>query len=546
MMRHVYLFAPALALLLAPAGCELHGHPHGDGHDDHGAHDDHAGHDDHADHDDHGEHGGHGDHAAGAAVYTRWTERTELFVEFPPLVVGKDSAFAAHLTRLSDFRPVAAGRVTVLLAGGGLPEERFEVTQPTVPGIFRPVARPTHAGWRELSILLAAEGLSDRHDLGQVGVFGTPEAAARNATPEEEEGDSISFLKEQQWPIDFATASVEERTLRPSLAVSGTVRARADGEVHVTAPVSGRLLTAGRAFPTLGREVKRDQILVTLAPRLGAEADIASLELAVARAQLDVEHSRRERERLETLLAQGAVPERRVVAARKDEAQAQAELTAAERRLQQHGRVQRAFAGGAGGITVRAPISGTVVAVDVAPGMFLEEGRQMFRIVDLERLWLDVRVPEANIGRVQHAAGAWFTVEGFDEVFDVGPEQVVTTGGVVDARARTIPMIFTIDNPERQLRVGMFARVHLLTGPPVTAPSVPLAAVVGDGGQDVVYVQTGGESFERRLLRPGVRDGDYLQALSGVATGERVVVRGAFMVKLAASTSEVPAHGHAH
>lgn len=497
----------------------------------------------HAAHESDDEHG-HGD---SSTAITQWTDQTELFVEFPALVVGQDSAFAAHLTRLSDFKPIDAGQVTVVLSGGGAPEERFAVSKPTVPGIFRPVAKPKHGGSRALSLLLESDSLTDTYVLGEVTVFPDADAADHAAPPNESEQGGISFLKEQQWPIDFATVKVTERVLRPSLAVSGTVRARTDGEVHVTAPVSGRLVTAGAAFPHIGQEVERDQILVTLAPRLGVDADIASLELAAARARLDVEQTRRERERLEGLLAQGAIPERRVVAARHDGARAAAELNAAQRRLRQHGRVQRTSASGAaGGITVRAPIRGTLVAVDAAPGMFLEEGRKMFHIVDLDRLWLEVRVPEANIGRVERPAGAWFEVEGFDESFEIPGDRIVTTGGIVDARTRTIPLIFEIDNPERRLRVGMFARVHVLTGAPATAIAVPTAAVLEDGGQEVVYIQTGGETFERRIVRLGIRDAGYVEVIEGVRSGEHVVTRGAFMVKLAASATEAPAHGHGH
>jgi multidrug efflux pump subunit AcrA (membrane-fusion protein) len=63
---------------------------------------------------------------------------------------------------------------------------------------------------------------------------------------------------------------------------------------------------------------------------------------------------------------------------------------------------------------------------------------------------------------------------------------------------------------------------------------------------DTAYVQTEGESFERRIVRLGVRDREYVEVLSGVEPGEHVVTRGAYAVKLAAAGTQVPAHGHAH
>jgi multidrug resistance efflux pump len=76
---------------------------------------------------------------------------------------------------------------------------------------------------------------------------------------------------------------------------------------------------------------------------------------------------------------------------------------------------------------VRSPITGTIARVDVAPGAFVEEGQKLFHIVDLDRLWLEVQIPEANIGRVQGTTGAWLEIESLSQPFDVSPE----TGGRV-------------------------------------------------------------------------------------------------------------------
>jgi multidrug efflux pump subunit AcrA (membrane-fusion protein) len=61
-----------------------------------------------------------------------------------------------------------------------------------------------------------------------------------------------------------------------------------------------------------------------------------------------------------------------------------------------------------------------------------------------------------------------------------------------------------------------------------------------------VYVMTGGESFARRLVRTGVRDGDWIEVVDGLEPGQRVVSRGAWLVKLASTRSGEIGHGHAH
>jgi cobalt-zinc-cadmium efflux system membrane fusion protein len=482
---------------------------------------------------------------------THFGLHTELFVEFPALVKGEPSPFAAHLTRLETFKPVAHGHVTVELSGGGAPEERFEATGALVPGIFRPVVTPLHGGERELTLMVDSESLSDRHALGPVTVFPDTKAAiqaAGKAAPDQ--GNAITFLKEQQWRTDLATAPVAVRSLRQSITANGVLRARADGGVHITAPVAGRLLSAGEDFPRLGLEVQRDQLLAVIAPRLEGGADAASLELAVSRARLSLEHAERERKRLEGLFRQGAVPEKLVIATRHEEHLARAELTAAARRLEQYRRIQHIQSPGKpAGIAVRSPIAGTVAEVLVAPGEFLEEGQKLFHVVDLDRLWLEVQVSEADIGRIRETRGVWFEIEGFAQPFDVRQEtggRVIALGGVVNPESRTVPLILEFPNLQRALHVGLFARVHVLTEETATGPVIPRSAVVDESGEAVAYVQIEGEAFGRRVLKLGVQDSDLVQVIEGLKPGERVVTRGAYFVHLAASSTALPAHGHPH
>src|SRR5688572_9496603 len=65
----------------------------------------------------HGE-GGH-EHGLEPVSYTLYSDKSELFVEFKPLVVGQVSKFATHLTKLKDFKPFTEGQVTVSFIANG-------------------------------------------------------------------------------------------------------------------------------------------------------------------------------------------------------------------------------------------------------------------------------------------------------------------------------------------------------------------------------------------------------------------------------------------
>jgi multidrug efflux pump subunit AcrA (membrane-fusion protein) len=75
---------------------------------------------------------------------------------------------------------------------------------------------------------------------------------------------------------------------------------------------------------------------------------------------------------------------------------------------------------------------------------------------------------------------------------------------------------------------------------------VPTTALIEEEGLTVVFVQRGGETFERRVVAVGLTDGDWTEVRSGVAEGERVVSTGAYAVRLASVSTGGPAHGHAH
>jgi cobalt-zinc-cadmium efflux system membrane fusion protein len=480
-----------------------------------------------------------------ALSFTHWTQATELFIELPALVQGMESPCAAHVTVLADFSAPAAGRVTVVLRGGP-GEERFVADQASVPGIFRPVVVPKAIGRRQLLVEVEVGDVVAVHDLGDVEVFASEQAAA-DAMPEEPEpAGRVPFLKEQQWPITFATEVVAEHTFRPSLRATGRLRGRDDGELVVTAPAAGRITSAGAKLPRIGARVVAEQPLFVLAPRLEA-SDQASLDLAVTSSRLELSYTEREREQLEALLREGAVPERRVVDARHEEEAARAALGAAERRLGQFRRVQRTRGGKAeGSIQVRAPFAGTISAVDVAPGAFVEIGAPLVNVVDMTRIWLEVHVPEADAARLLELHGGWFELEGFEQAFELADEALVGRSSLVDPETRTLTVLFAVENADAKLPLGAFADVRLVIGAPEQALGIPPGAVIDDGGQDVVYVQIEGEAFERRVVRLGPRDRGYVAVRSGLAEGEHVVTRGGWSIKLAAASGTIPAHGHAH
>lgn len=475
-------------------------------------------------------------------VVTHYSQDAELFVEFPPLVSGRPSTFAAHFTRLEDFSPATAGVVEVQLSGGQAPPERFRVRAPTRAGLFTPVVVPRAVGERQLSVLVESPGLSSRHDLGAITVFANTTAAASGTAGAAPAGD-IGFLKEQQWQPPFAHEAVHARTLRESVTAPATLRAAGDGEFLIAAPAPGRLVGAATGFPVLGQQVVQGQVLAMLVPRLGTGADIGSLDADLTRARQAAMLAHAERTRMESLFADEAVAERRVAEARAADQVAQAQLRAAQQRQSGY------RTGGSGGIALQAPMTGVLARVHVGQGATVAEGDALFHVVDPGTLWLAADVADIDAARLRSPTGAEFVLPGTGQTLriDVGSSgELIGVGGLIDPLSRTVPVIFSFTDPPATLVLNQRVDARIFTGTTREALSVPASALIDDGGERVVYVQRDGESFSRVAVTLGLRDGDRFEVLSGLARGDRVVTQGAIRIRQAAATPEAMGHGHAH
>ncbi|MPZ20739.1 MAG: efflux RND transporter periplasmic adaptor subunit [Luteitalea sp.] len=478
-----------------------------------------------------------------AISVTRWTDKTELFAEYPPLVADQTSRFAIHLTRLDSFAPVEQGAVEVQLRARGSQPEAFRVNSPSRPGIFGVDVRPARPGRHALVILLRTAGLADEHHIGFVSVHANA-GAASSPDREVEQDDAISFLKEQQWTLDFATEVVREEPVRASVRVPAEIVARPAGTADVAAPADGRL--ADVAVVEVGATVTKGDELARLLPAPAAPDQLPQLDRARAIAAASVELARRDRARAERLVEVGAAPHKRLEEARTAEEHATAQMRAAEASLEHYGvsRTGKDASADAGLFVLRSPIAGVIAARRAATGANVAAGSVLFQVVDASLVHVLGRIPEANAAQARRVRSAEIEVPGLQQVLTA--DRLVSVGKVLDPQSRTLPIMFVLDNRQLQIPVGQAVFLRLLMEETAPKAVVPTTAIVDDGGRPVVFVQCEGESFERRPVTLGLRAGNLVQVIEGVVPGERVVTKGAYLVRLASLSTETPAHGHVH
>ena len=520
-------------------------------------------------------------------------EKLELFMEHPYLVQGKGAKFNVHLTVLDDGMPIRDGKLTVTATGPSGKTATVEQPAPRSPGIFGPTVAFPEAGQNEMALALDSDQASEtiRVPVTVYADEASAEKAAENEGPEPE--GAITFLKEQAWKVGVVMDSAARRPLVERLDVPGQIVPAAGAKALVTPPIEGRLLPPEGGFPLVGQNVEAGQVVAVIEPPLAGpqgvqllvnEAQIQSLdtelavkemdvEVEINKAKIDMDFSLGVYDRLKSLGEQSVAPQKQV-----DEAERQYLLAKAnyEGKLQlrqpyelARQKLQSMLKPAAGGtdssgqanltaqptraglrIVLHAPISGTVTSAQATAGEFVDATKELFTIINLDKVWIEAKVSEYDLIRVTKAPAANFTLAAYPDrrfsILGAGGGRLMDIGKVVDSESRTVPVRYEIANPDGLFRIGLFANVGIETARTEETLAIPESALVDEDGRPTVYVQVDGENFQKRDVELGIRDSDYVEVKHGLKEGERVVVKGGYAIRLASVSAVIPAHGHTH
>jgi len=501
------------------------------------------------DHDAHG-HDAHGpEHPEQMSQITVWSDRYEVFAEHPALVAGEPATFITHITDLQTLEPRREGAVKFVLQQGETKVERAEAA-PARAGIYLPNLVFPEAGDWQLTLQIPTDGSNANVALGVVKVFADAHDAAHGEFADSPEG--LSFLKEQQWKVKTETARVSRRSLTETVRLSAQVRPKPGTQANVVAPLAGQLAGApGGAFPNPGDRVEADQVLLVLRPTFSdAAAAVAQAEADFAIAKATLVQAESAYQRTKQLAATQARSARELEEGELAYQSAQARHDAAAAILATFKSARSNSPGDPLSIELRAPFDGVLNALHAGPGDLVSSGQKVFDVLNSDAIWLEARVPEAVVVSLGKAANASVELSGGERVMlpvtGEGGGALISLGREVDVRTRTVPLIYEMPNLDTQFRIGQQITLHVATAHTQSALAIPDSALVEEGGWFVAYLQVAGETFEKRQLRLGIRDRDWVEVLSGLEEGERVVTRGAHAIRLSSATGAIPAHGHAH
>jgi cobalt-zinc-cadmium efflux system membrane fusion protein len=339
--------------------------------------------------------------------------------------------------------------------------------------------------------------------------------AAQAPPPAQVETEQGVNLVTVDHPERFPVVTATEYEATSTLNVTGVVNPDVSQTIPVISLASGRVVAI---HAQIGDYVKKGQLLMEV-----QSTDISGAFDQYLKAVNDERLARTQDERAKILYDKGAIAKSQLEIADDSEQDAQADLTAAEQQLRVLG-VDKDHP--AATVKVYSPATGVIIAQNVttaaAAGVTFSGSSTAFTIADLSHVWIICDVYENDLATVHLGQTADIRLNAYPDRLIKGTINEIDA--VLDPSIRTAKVRVQVPNPDRLMRVGMFATATFHGRRPEGHASVPASAILHLHDRDWVYVPAGEGKFKRVGVVGGAMfAGGMQEVTSGLAAGQQVV-----------------------
>ena len=380
------------------------------------------------------------------------------------------------------------------------------------------------------------------------GKHAQDKGAAESRGAHKPDDDLVDLSPQALTQAKIRTATVTRRALSGVIQTTGEVAFDQDRVAHVSPRVPGRVF---RVRAKLGDHIKTGQTLAILD---SIELGRAKADYLRARAQLQLARQNLKRE--EQLLKEKITSGRDVITTRAAHQKALADYRAARQRLRllglysrqidrmRYDRTRSAL------LSVRSAIAGRVIKKHITLGELVTPKSNLFTVADLSRVWIWIDVYERDLASVHVNDGVEVRVKTYPKRVFSG--HVSYIADQIDRHTRAVRARVDVKNGDGALKPGMFAKVRLIDphgagghGKRRQVLAVPAAAVQRAGKGRVVFVEVAKGRYRRTRVVVGIEADGFVEIRSGLKRGQRVVTKGAFILKSEASKRSM-GQGHGH
>jgi RND family efflux transporter MFP subunit len=339
-------------------------------------------------------------------------------------------------------------------------------------------------------------------------------------------GKSVYAPKETQFLFEILTQPIVIGDYQSATTMFGTIVPASGGLGVVSVPQSGRVT---KVAVNVGQTVRAGQVLAVLQQNIstpdqvGIAANNAGLSVQIETAKTRVAAAKREFDRLKKIEDIAAAKD--VQAAEANYNQALAELQTLENKA-----VGANTSANSRTVSLVAPISGVVGAFTLTPGAEVSAGQTIFTVTNLNKVYVEAQVYDRDVPVIRSGNKFLVTCSTDDhksaEVRLLAPAQMMNPGN------QSQRVLFEMDNPKGEFKIGEFVTVKALNQQTSRQISVPNSALTEINGKTAVFLKHAPEEFELAYVQTGEDDSIRTLILKGIEEGEKVVVNGAYEVKM--------------
>jgi len=339
--------------------------------------------------------------------------------------------------------------------------------------------------------------------------------------------DEIMLAPAKAKAAGVVSEVIQPKPFRQVIKASGEVQAAQGNESTIVANVSG-IVSFQRSL-TEGMQVGKGATVMTLSAEKLQDGDPAR------RAAIVYETAKAEFDRASRLVESQIISQKEFYAIRERYEQAALAYDAIAKNQTK------------GGVTVTSPMGGYIKNLLVKEGDYVSVGQPLATVTQNNRLYLRADVSERYYKYLNGITSANFKTPYDNKVYELDAlnGKLLSYGKSSGAGSFYVPVTFSFDN-KGDIISGSFVEIYLLSKEMPDTMVLPVEALTEEQGLYFVYIQNCEESYKKQEVKLGAGNGKEVQILSGIHPGDKVVVKGAYHVKLASASNALPAHSHEH
>ena len=339
--------------------------------------------------------------------------------------------------------------------------------------------------------------------------------------------DEIMLAPHKAKAAGVVSEVIQPKPFRQIIKASGEVQAAQGNESIVVANVSG--IVSFQRSVTEGMQVGKGASLMSISASKLQDGDPAE------RARIAYEAAKADFERASRLVENQIVSQKEFVAIKEKYENAKLAYEALAKNQTKHG------------VSVTSPMGGYIKNLLVKEGDYVSVGQPLATVTQNNRLFLRADVSERYYKYLNGITSANFKTPYDNQVYELEAlnGKLLSYGKSAGAGSFYVPVTFSFDN-KGDIIPGSFVEIFLLSKQMEDAIVLPVEALTEEQGLYFIYIQNCEESYKKQEVKLGASNGKEVQILSGVHPGDKVVVKGAYHVKLASASNALPAHSHEH